>query len=231
MRPFRIPPGAARAAAASALAWLALAAPAAVAETISGSGRAVTQAREAKAFNAVSLAIPGKMEIVQGDREGITITADDNVMAEIETVVERDSLRIRFRKGLNVNTRTPIRVTVHARTMEAISIAGSGDVLAPSITARQLSVRISGSGDVLLGGKADSLDVRISGSGNVKAGKFETQRAHVSIAGSGDATLWARESLEVTVAGSGDVRYYGDPTVARKIAGSGSVRRAGASPG
>jgi hypothetical protein len=36
---------------------------------------------------------------------------------------------------------------------------------------------------VQLGGKSESLKVRISGSGDVKAGKFETQRAQVSIAG------------------------------------------------
>jgi hypothetical protein len=204
---------------------------AAQAETISGSGRAATQARQARGFDAVELAIPGKMEIVQGDREGVTITADDNVIAEIETLVERDSLRIRFRKGLDVRTRTPIRVTLHAKTLRAISLAGSGDVTAASLNARELALRISGSGDMQLGGKAESLQVRISGSGDVKAGSFETERAQVSIAGSGGVTLWAKQSLEVSVAGSGDVRYYGDPTVAKKIAGSGSVRRAGATPG
>jgi hypothetical protein len=231
MRPFRTPLGAARAAAASVLACMALATPAAHAETVSGSGRAVTQAREARGFSAVELAIPGKMEIVQGDREGLAITADDNLLPEIETVVERESLRIRFRRGLNVRTRTPIRITLHARTIEAIAIAGSGDVLAPSINSRDLAVRVSGSGDVHLGGKADSLRVRISGSGEVKADRLEAQRAQVSIAGSGDVTVWARQALEVSLAGSGDVRYYGDPTITRKIAGSGSVRRAGASPG
>ena len=217
--------------AACVLACLALAAPPALAETLSGSGRAVTQGREVRGFNSVELAIPGKMEIVQGDKEGLTITADDNLLPEIEATVERESLRIRFRKGVSVRTRTPIRIILHAKAMEAIAIAGSGDVLASSLSARDLAVRVSGSGDVQLGGKADSLKVRISGSGDVKAARLETQRAQVSIAGSGDVTVWARQALEASVAGSGDVRYYGDPTVARKIAGSGSVRRAGATPG
>ena len=217
--------------AALSIACIALASSVALAETLSGSGRAVTQDREARGFSAVELAIPGRMEIVQGDKEGITITADDNLLAQIETAVERDALRIRFRKGVNVRNHTPIRITLHARTMEAISLAGSGDVVAPSINARDLALRIAGSGDVQLGGRSESLQVRISGSGDVKAARFETQRAKVSIAGSGDVTLWARQSLEVSVAGSGDVRYYGDPAVAKRIAGSGSVRRAGATPG
>ena len=214
----------------AAAAMLALAAPAG-AETVTGSGRTATQARDARGFNAVELAIPGKMEIVQGDKEGVTLTADDNLLQEIETVVEGEALRIRFRKGVSARTHSPIRVTLHAKTLESIALAGSGDVSAPSLTARELAVRISGSGDVQLGGKAESLHVRISGSGDVKAARFETQRAQVSIAGSGGVTLWAKQSLDVSVAGSGDVRYYGDPAVARKIAGSGSVRRAGATPG
>lgn len=217
--------------AAAAAAFLVAAASPAAAETLSGSGTTATQAREAKGFNAVELAIPGKMEIVQGDKEGVTITADDNLLPQIETYVEGEALRIRFRKGLNVRTQTPIRVLLHVKALRAISLAGSADVLAPSLTARDLAVRISGSGDVQLGGKADSLEVKISGSGDVKAGKLEAQSAKVSIAGSGGVTLWAKQSLEVSVAGSGDVRYYGDPTVAKKIAGSGSVRRAGAAPG
>lgn len=228
MKPFHASPSAA---AACALACLALAAPAALAENVSGSGRAVTQAREARGFNAVELAVPGKLEIVQGDKEGLTITADDNLLQAIVTTVERETLRIRFRKGLTVRTQAPIRIILHAKAMEAIGIAGSGDVLAPSISARELAIHVSGSGNVLLGGKADSLIVDISGSGDVRAGKLETQRAQVSIAGSGDVTLWAKQALDVSVAGSGDVRYYGDPAVAKKIAGSGSVRRAGDAPG
>ena len=199
--------------------------------SITGSGQALTQQRAVSGFTGVALSVPGRLEIVQGDAEGVTLTADDNVAPEIETVVEGGVLHVRFRKGTNVRTRTRIGITVKARAIHSIAVAGSGDVIAPSLDSPGLKVRIAGSGDVRLGGRAETLEVRISGSGDVDAGRFDTQRAKVSVAGSGDALVWARKSLEVRVSGSGDVRYFGDPDVRQQIAGSGSVRRKGASPG
>ena len=193
---------------------------------ITGSGQTLTQQREVSGFTGVALSVPGRLEIVQGAAEGVTLTADDNVVPEIETVVD-----VRLRKGTNVRTRTRISITVKARAIQSIAVAGSGDVIAPSLDSPELKVHVAGSGDVQLGGRAGTLEVRIAGSGDVDAGRFDTQHARVSVAGSGDATVWARKSLEVRVSGSGDVRYFGDPDVRQKIAGSGSVRRKGASPG
>jgi hypothetical protein len=198
---------------------------------ITGSGRALTQQREVSGFKGIALSLPGRLEVVQGAAEGVTLTADDNVVPEIETVVESGVLHIRFRGNTGVTTRTRIGITVRARSVESIAVAGSGDVVAPSLDSPELTVRVAGSGDVKVAGRAESLQVRISGSGDVDAGRFDTQRAKVSVAGSGDATVWARKSLEVSVSGSGGVRYFGDPEVRKKVAGSGTVRRKGASPG
>lgn len=216
--------------AAAAIASLGLAAAGAW-SGITGSGRAMTQQREVSGFTGIALSLPGRLEIVQGAAEGVTITADDNVVPEIEAVVERGVLQLRFRQNTGVTTRTRIAITVKARSIESIAVAGSGDVIAPSLDSPELTVRLAGSGDVKVGGRAQSLQVRISGSGDVDAGRFDTQRAKVSVAGSGDATVWARKTLEVSVAGSGEVRYFGDPEVRKKVAGSGTVRRKGASPG
>lgn len=204
----------------------------AAAETVKGSGTAATEQRQVAGFQSVAISVPGRLEVSQADVEKLTITADDNVLPLIETVVERGELRIRFRERHNINVRTkaPIRIVLSAKTVEALAVAGSGEVVAPALTARRMRVSISGSGDVTLGGKAQAIEVSIAGSGNLKAGRFEAQTAKVDIAGSGDSTLWVRDSLQASIAGSGDVRYYGDPAVTRSIVGSGDVRRAGAAP-
>ena len=216
-----------------AAAGFALAATLAGAETITGSGNPATETRSVGGVHSVSMSVPGKLEIVAGDAEKLTITGDDNVLPLVETTVERGELRIRFRErgSLNMRLKAPLRMTLAAKSIEGISVAGSGDVVANAMDARKLALSIAGSGNITLGGKAQALDVQISGSGDVKAGKLEARSASVSIAGSGDATLWARESLSASIAGSGDVRYYGDPSVQRSVMGSGSVRRVGAAPG
>ena len=215
----------------SLLAAAALIASAGEALAATGSGNAVTQNRAASGFDGIGLAVPGKLEIVQGTTESVTVTVDDNLAADLETTVIQGKLRIRWREGVEHRPKAPIRVVVNAKTVKSISIAGSGSVSAPSLATAQLAITIAGSGDARLGGRADSLEVHIAGSGDVNAEKLDAERAKVHVAGSGDATLVARKALDVHVAGSGDVRYYGDPTVQRKVAGSGSVRRLGAAPG
>ena len=208
------------------LAW---AASAAAAQTLTGSGTNATQERDVRNFTGLDIAVPAQVEIAQGATESLRITADDNVLPEIQSVVERGVLRLKLRQGVNLR-RATIRVAVQAKTLESISIAGSADVRAPQLATPKLALNIAGSGDMHLGGKADSVDVRISGSGDIRAAKLASQRTTVSISGSGDATVWTREALRVRVAGSGDVGYYGDPKVDKSIAGSGAVRRLGAAP-
>lgn len=214
------------------------------------SGKVVTENRTATGFRGVRMNVPGTVVLRQAEAESVAIEADDNLMPEIETVVDRGSLEIRFRSKMNVLGRSTIRLLVSGPAFDSLAILGSGEIIAESLKSPALSVSISGSGDVKiarleagtlttsiagsgdvkLAGRADEVTVKIAGSGDVVAGSLDSKRAKVSISGSGNAVLLARESLDVSIAGSGDVRYHGDPAVTRKIAGSGSVKRLGPAP-
>jgi hypothetical protein len=218
---------------------------------VTGSGTAKTEARQVSGFTGISLSLPAKVTLIQGDKESLTIEGDDNVVPLIESVVERGSLKLRFtEKNLNLKTKTPLRITVYAKTIESLSVAGSGDIVADqlksptlktsiagsgdvaikNLSADTLKVSISGSGDFAAGGKVDAIEANVAGSGDIKAGRLESKTVKISIAGSGDATVWAKEGLQVSVAGSGDVKYYGDPEIKKSVLGSGSMKRLGATP-
>jgi hypothetical protein len=211
-------------------ATLLLAAPAFAGFGVNGSGRLVTEDRAVSGFTGLSLSLPATVDVAQGASEKLTVTADDNVMAEIETVVERGVLKLRFRKNFTSHNKVTIRIAVAVKALDSIAVSGSGDVSAPALTATKLAIHIAGSGNTRVGGRADSLEVNISGSGDVDAARLDTKSTAVSIAGSGDAIVWARQALRARVAGSGDIRYLGDPAITKSIAGSGSVRRAGVAP-
>ena len=207
--------------------------------------------RPVAGFSAIELAAPIKVELIQADTESLVLEGDEEVLANLETVVERGTLRIRTKSRFNLNWyRKTARATLSAKNVEALAISGSGDIDAKVLRSPALRVTVSGSGDVRIGqldsnslvvavsgsgdvsvaGKANGVATSIAGSGDVKAAKLETRTAKVSIAGSGDATLWAKDSLVVSIVGSGDVRYYGDPSVSKSVIGSGSVRRLGPTP-
>lgn len=220
------------------------------ADTIVASGKVVQESRNATGFTGVDLALPGTLVIRQGGAESVSIEADDNLLPEIETVVERGKLRLRFARRINATGRPTIRILVTGPAFDALSVSGSGDIVSESVKsaslalavagsgdiriarveAGKLSVSVAGSGDVKVAGRADEMTTKIAGAGDIEAGRLETRRSKLSIAGSGDATLWAREALEVSIAGSGSVRYHGDPEITRRVAGSGSIKRLGPAP-
>jgi hypothetical protein len=214
------------------------------------SGKVATESREARAFTGVAVSIPATVVLRQGEPASVSVEADDNLLPEVETVVEGGTLKIRYKRNLDVPGRATLRVLVVSPTIESLSLAGSGDMLAESLRSKSLAISVAGSGDVRIAkleadslkasiagsgdvkvaGKVATLSASIAGSGDLEAARLESARAKVSIAGSGDATLWVRESLDVSCVGSGDVRYVGDPVVKSSSVGSGSVTRLGPAP-
>lgn len=222
----------------------------ALAETVTGSGRMLTESRAATGFEAVLLEASMKLVVRQGSQEAVQIRADDNLLPLIETLVEtrggEPTLVVRWKRGTSIRSSHEILVTVDAirvrglsasgsGTIEAASlrtdrlrmgVAGSGDVLVRELSADEVEASIAGSGDVRAGGRAARVKVSIAGSGDADLAALTADDVKVSIAGSGDAKVTADNALSVSIAGSGDVRYGGKVTAVKtSIVGSGDVRR------
>lgn len=217
---------------------------------VEGSGQVAKTPRRASGFKSLAIEVPGQVEIVQGSFEGVSIETDDNIAPLIETVVERDELKIRLFKRSTALKPTLLKITVNVRNLEKVAISGSGklmidklqtpslethisgsgDMRIAALTADALAISISGSGDFSASGRADSVRASIAGSGDLKLANLAAKAVKISIAGSGNAKVWASQTLDVSVAGSGDVDYYGDAAVTQSVAGSGRIKRLGAAP-
>lgn len=215
-----------------------------------GSGQVQTERRTPGAFDAIVAAGSIDLVVRQGAQEAIELSADDNVLPLIETVVEDSrhgrSLMIRLRRGVSLTTKTPIKATVDVVRLQALtsagsgriqvgelktptlrlSLSGSGDASLQALNTETLEVRIAGSGDVRATGTAGQVKVTIAGSGDVDLLPLAADDVTISIAGSGDAKVTANKSLSATIAGSGDVVYAGSATAIRtSVAGSGKVSK------
>lgn len=235
--------------------WLAVAAglltfglaPAAARAAAAGSGRSATETRSVGTFSAISMRDDIDVRVRAGGSESVQVTADDNLLPWLETVVDGGTLHIQWKRGESVRPRSGTSVTVTVRRLEAVACAGSGDLVVEALktpalvlsisgssdaTLRELDadglfkVSIAGSGDVHARGKAARLEVSIAGSGDVDARGMVVDDASISIAGSGDADVSARKTVAVSIAGSGDVRFGGGATLASsRVMGSGSVHQ------
>ncbi len=219
-------------------------------KALEGSGKIIKQDFAVKDFRAVAIAVPAKVELKQGDTEGVQVETDDNIQAMLDVVVEGNTLKIRTKeKNIYPKTRT-FNVIVNVKKIDDLALENSGRVSSTKIVASDLRIRVGGSGDVQIQDlKADTLRATIGGSGSFTAagnvpqisgsiggsgelnlGKLAAKDVRISIGGSGNVETWATDNLNVSIGGSGSVNYYGDPRVTKNIGGSGNVTRKGSAP-
>src|SRR5690242_6411824 len=81
---------------------------------------AATEQRPVSGFHALAVSVPAHVTVMQGAAEDVALTADDDVIAKIETVVEEGVLRIRFPRGVHPHPAQPIAITVHVRSLDSV---------------------------------------------------------------------------------------------------------------
>ncbi len=209
-----------------------------------GSGDLASETRDLKPFSRIELDGSIDLHITLGEDQSVVVEGDDNLLDNVYTeVTSRGELKVgveepyRSRRGLLVEITLP--------GLERVEIDGSGDVTVLELDQEQFEVRISGSGDADIEGRATSIEVyvagsgdvdlrgdadevfvKVRGSGDVDARRLTSKEATVTIQGSGDVKVHATEYFDGTVNGSGDITYYGDPEdVSKNVHGSGDIRR------
>ena len=215
-----------------------------------GQVQAEDQTRELQAFSEITLKIPAKLHLEQGDKQSFEIVGKQSALDEIVTEVKNRELVIRFKtKNLFMKDfeTGKLEIFITVPDLTALSVSGSGDIINDgAINARilnltcsgsgtiklddlkseRMKVMISGSGNVTVAGndEAEDLSVNISGSGNFRGEGFKSTDVTARISGSGGADVYCTNSLIARVAGSGDIRYKGNPRIDQSIAGSGKVK-------
>lgn len=115
-------------------------------------------------------------------------------------------------------------IYLKTRSLSEVSVTGSGTIRVKRMEGESLSVRLTGSGDVKLHGRVESLSVTKTGSGEVEAHKLRAQNVNVTSSGSGDMTVCVNDSLSGLSTGSGDIEVYCEPKrIDVQSSGSGNV--------
>ncbi len=217
--------------------------------TVKGSGRIETEDRPVAGIREIDL--EGgyyRVVVTQGSDESLSVTSDDNILAELTTEMDGDVLEISWGDGdglgvWRVEPTDEVLLELTVTNLQSIDISGSSDLEADrlqgdtlvvdlagsgDVTLRELDVlsalfAIEGSGDIDADGEAPTQEIDIDGSGRVRAGDLASETVRVDIDGSGDVTVRASETLDVAIDGSGDVQYYGNPDLTEDVSGSGNI--------
>lgn len=213
-----------------------------LADQVKGSGPVVRKTITVDAFHGIELSGALDVMITKAATQQVEVEAQANI-AELLVTEVRDGICHISTKG-SYSTDKAFIVHIAIPALDQVQVSGSGDVISTTpFTMDELTVKVSGSGDVALAvqagsakadlsgsgeikltGTANALDAQVKGSGDIKAGNLKASTANARVTGSGDITVQAT-TLDAQITGSGDVKYKGTkPTITSKVTGSGEVR-------
>jgi hypothetical protein len=213
---------------------------------IVGEGPVVTETRTTAAFEGLAASVDATVYFTQSADQSITLEAQQNILDEIETVVNNNVLRIRY-KHPNTSIRDSERVIIRVTgpvakfleqdgsgsmeiegpidpTTAQFVVSGSGNILAEEVNTNKFEAIVSGSGRIIIDyGEANEEKVTISGSGQVDIQDMRVKDSEANISGSGSMKIFVTNNLKARISGSGTVYYRGNPTISTQISGSGAV--------
>ena len=189
-----------------------------------------TSAQTTTAFTKIEAFGPDNIVLVTGDSFSIKAEGNAEAIKALRFKVQGSAIRVGRTKGKWFgDTAKPVTITITAPKINALSLAGSGDLKADSLWGDTVVIHLAGSGNVDVADiAAPFVKGTVAGSGDIKvAGKVA--KSEWSVAGSGDvdATAIISEDVKASVAGSGNIRANATKTVDASIAGSGDVAIAG----
>ena len=189
---------------------------------VQGSGVAATSTRALPNFSGIDLAGSNNVTVVAGARQSVVVHADTNLLSHVTTQVKAGTLII-GNVG-SFNAKSPMYVEISVPSLAVLDLSGSGNITVTGIRVSQLTVTLSGSGNVYASGSVTWLSISINGSGDAQFSGLIARNVDAVVSGSGSIFVTATQSLDAKVPGSGAILYSGNPAhVTTSITGSGAV--------
>ena len=190
---------------------------------IEGSGNIISESRELNNFTSIILLGSIDVNIKTSESNNCVVVADDNLIPYIKTEVVNNKLNISLNESYSSEEK--LVVNINTPNYDEVSLSGSGNINILDFKNNNLSLNISGSGNITGNGEVEILVVKINGSGNLMSKEIKSKSATIIINGSGDAEVFASDSISAKINGSGNIEYFGNPeNVDSIINGSGDIK-------
>lgn len=195
-------------------------------DAIQSSGKTVTETRTVTHFDSVDNSSPFDVIVTATGEPSVVVEADANVINEVVTSIEDNTLVIRSKRKKNFHfssRNTPVVIKVNTANLSKLINSGSGDLQMKQLHNDKLSIESNGSGDIYAHGTSKELIVKANGSGDLDLRQLSTNSLNIDIAGSGDTEIAGiNTKLEANISGAGDFNANKITTEQTNISVSGS---------
>lgn len=191
-------------------------------DNLRGSGNIISENRSVANFTEVHNPSSINIVIVEGSTQEVELSADDNVMSSIKTVVENGLLKIDLTKSNYTDITITASITIP--NLDGLKNTGSGNMNVSGFDGlKSITIDNEGSGSIAMSGSGNILFITNSGSGSYNGFGFTVTSCSVANSGSGDCEINCTGELSGSNSGSGSILYKGRSTVDILNTGSGEV--------
>jgi hypothetical protein len=213
-------------------------------DCIDGSGNQISENRNVGSFTRVETSGSIKVILKQGPVNSVKVTADDNIIKDIETDVRGNRLIIDL-EG-NFCDVGPITVYVTSKEYEGVDASGAVEIVSDGklnlkdfeldlsgaskvdldLNAANVKTSSSGASEISLKGQAGSHELELSGSTSVEALDFIVGRYRIESSGASESRINVLNELNISSSGSSDVEYRGNPSsIKNSESGASSLKK------
>lgn len=186
----------------------------------------VTETRDVKPFETVRIAGGMQLEIIVGEKQHLIVKADEDQIADVETIVRDGVLIIGTDQDEDSWSwgEADVQVKITVPSLKALDVRGAVDGIIKGIDAEDFVIDVRGAGKIEAKGKCVNLMVDIAGAAAVEADALKCENVEVSLRGTGFASVYASESVDADLRGVGVIDISGHPKkIERDIRGIGII--------
>jgi hypothetical protein len=198
--------------------------------SVSGNGNVVKKDRAISGFDGVKVSSGIDVYLSQGDKESVTVEADENIHEYILTEVKDGVLHV-YSDNINIRHAERERVYVTIKDVRVLKTTSAGNIIGETtikcsdielsssssgdikieLYAKKVNLDISSAGDIKLNGEGETLNADLSSAGDLNAFEFRVKEADVSVSSAGSADIFASDKLVARASSAGDINYKGNP--------------------
>jgi hypothetical protein len=159
--------------------------------------------------------------------ESLEITAEDNILPLVETVVRSGTLTLGWRSGTGSISGHGIDIRIDVRELRAVDASGAAHIDVEGIAGRDFTVTLSGAAQFTGSGTVAELSVDLSGASRARSADLTAHTVTARLSGASTTLLRIVDSLAANVSGASVLEFLGDPRVDASVSDSSIVRRVG----
>lgn len=189
-----------------------------------------TVVRKLSSFENISASSAIAIKIVEGNNSGeITITANEDILDKIETVVKNNTLEIGIKsnKKIKLKNNGKIEVTIPLKKLRNLKLSGASSLEADktinvedfkmdisgaskatlNLIANNINVDLSGASKVELSGNVQNLNLDLSGASKFSGSSLKASLVKFEISGASSSKVWAVNNLKGSASGASSLSY------------------------